>query len=99
MICHFKKKIDCTPQCHDNVTSKVVQLYPEFITGVTGHISISHGKPNHTFWITFYDLGVHENWINSKDGIGTSEQTELNEKQKKYTGKKPNVDEIKNALS
>ena len=94
MICHFKKKVECSPNCHANVTAKVIELYPDFIPSINGHISISHAKPEHLFFITFYNLGYHENFKN-----GVSVQTEFNDMQKKYTGKFPNVDEIKNSLS
>ena len=94
MICHFKKKVECGPKCHHNITAKVIELYPDFIPSVNGHISISHAKPEHLFFITFYNLGVHENFSKGK-----TIQTEFNDMQKKYTGKFPNVDEIKNSLS
>ena len=96
MIFHFKKNVDaCGPKCHDNFKAQVVALCPEFSPGVNAHISISHGKPNHTFWVTFYNLGYHENWVESKDGNGISVQTKFNKTQKKYTGKLPDLKDLK----
>lgn len=91
MIFHFEKKSLCGNNCHKNFTAQVKLLTPEFSAGINGHVTILHGMP-HTYWITYYDQGTHENFVR-----GESVHSKFTESfQKKYSGPLPKLDDLKN---
>jgi len=93
MIFHFEKKSICSKNCHKNFTAQVVLLTPNFSPGVTGHITILHGSP-HTFWVTYYDDGKHENYLKGK----TIKSKFTESFQKKYKGTLPELKELKDLI-
>jgi hypothetical protein len=107
-VFNFKKKVDCDKKCHSRITENVLSICPSFIPTVNGHVTVYHSFPEHIFWITFYDKGVHENHTAKKDKHGNNiiVSTPLNTKidyfhgviQKKFKGKLPTEKELKKVI-
>jgi len=96
MIYHFKKKLTCGKNCQEDFTQDVIDLCPIFSAGINGHISISHSKPYHEIWVTFYNDGKHENFRSLDKTHHKVISTKLDKNQKKFRGNIPTLAQLQN---
>jgi len=80
-------------QCSNDIITKIKSLMKNNIDSINYHISIFHEKNNHIIWLFLYDNDkIHESESDGETVYNNSKTI------KKFSGTKPTLSEIKNAL-
>ena len=94
------KTCDDSFECNNDILQKLKTKYPNLILEAktkddqpNGHLSISHEKNSHTYWIFVYE----KSGINEQESEGKIVKTK-SDRVKKYTGTMPTESEIKKLL-
>ena len=100
MMFKFTKNISCTDatKCTDNIIEKLESKFSFKIHAaekLNGHISIAHGKHEHSLWVFLYSKNkIHE----SEDSTTKKIIEQHNDRAEKLTGAFPTQKEIENAI-